>query len=508
MRSYSACLLGAAVHSLFPAVIPLKWHADDFSFTYDFAAPTFMGRELMQIIEEKMRVLKKMHFETKSMMRENAVAFFKHKMRPLQARIIEELPQNVLDIVISDELVDIAFLPVDPHEVMHRALVSSSCEQRDYPIIGDIMLWRLTGVAFSDKKELRQYCKDYAVADKVDTLELASKQKLITVFHERPIWLARGLVVYEKLQELWKASCKELNLQLIKSAGMPRERKTDDPFDELIYYPSIISNEPSHLHLLPRIMRLADLHERIIDLPPCEYEGLFRLPHFFSDTLHMMVQEDALEQEIACFLKIASAFMERIGIPVEVELKLCKQTQYHEPFQKACKLDGLIRDDKRQGPRIEIYAKDNKRRKWLLSFIELDMVLTQMLKRPVFAASLLYSIERVLALLLEKNGGFLPCMLSPIQARLTPIVPSCINYCHMLKERMEGQGIRIDIDERFMPIGEKSFRAFEERIPFLVSIGEKEVNEQVVSVKRLEMSEQPITMSPEEFIKHVLDLSR
>jgi len=411
VRSYSACLLGAAVQELFPAVIPISWRANSFLFSYDFAAPHVMGPELLQLIEEKMHRLKNLRFETKTMMRENAISFLEHKNRSLQATILREYPQNMIDIVSADTLFDVAFEPVVEHETVYVSLLSGVCQRCEYSSIGNIILWRISGVAFTDKKELKNYCKDVAKAKKSDPVTLAEEQKLVSFFEHKPLWLTSGIIVHDALQTLWRAACHDLDIHVVKSPRLERIRKTQDPFEESIQHPVLESVEESHGHLLSKLARVGELVDRSIALPEWEQEGLFLTSGFVSDSIHILSDTHLLEQEIVRCIKRMHLLMKEVGVDVEVDLYLPKQKMYHEAFRQAAGVEATSIRLRQGGPRIEFIAKDLRRRRWQLGFVELDMLLTQAMKRPVLAVSLFYSFERIVALLLEKNKGLLPPIL-------------------------------------------------------------------------------------------------
>ncbi len=407
VRSYSACLLAAAMLEVFPDVKPIQWRADSFSFSYDFAVPHVFGSDVLFLLEEKMRQIKKMHFETKSMMRENAVSFLQSKRRDLQASIVNALDQNIVDVVISESALDVAFMPVAEHEDVSFSLLESQSRLVAYTDLGDLILWRISGVAFREKKELKEYIKDYKEAKKHDPVALAEKQRLITFVDESHVWLSAGLGVLASLKTLWRKGIEYLRLEEVKSYPSDNLRKSLEPFEESAAYPCLTSVQPIHQALLLKKSRIAQIQERVIALPEYNQDGLFSTSTFVSDTIHIEVHEGLVEDEVRTFACLSQALYRHLGFESIAILKCPKQSHYTKAFENAVP-DAVKIASRRLGPRLEMWIKDQKHRPWLVSFIELDIEMMRPRKRPIFGASFFYSCERILALMLEKNRGRLP----------------------------------------------------------------------------------------------------
>lgn len=242
-----------------------------------------------------------------------------------------------------------------------------------------------------------------------------------------------------------------------------------------------------------------------------EVNGLLRLRNFTQDDAHIYCEDDQIEKEIAKLIDFVFDTYHRYGfseIRVELSTKPEKSIGSDEVWAKAENgLEKALKSKKVEfkinkgdgafyGPKIDFHVKDSLGRSWQLGTIQLDFAMAERLdanyidkdgekKHPVMIhRAILGSVERFIAILLEQTNGALPAWLSPVQAIVLPIADRHNEYAERIRKELENQDVRVQLDIRTESVGKKIRDAEMQKIPYMIVIGDKEIEADKVAVRK------------------------
>lgn len=238
--------------------------------------------------------------------------------------------------------------------------------------------------------------------------------------------------------------------------------------------------------------------------------GLFRVVQFTQDDAHIFCTEEQLEQEIVNIIELTQRFYKLFGFEYHIELSTRpeKRIGSEKLWNRAEKTLEAVLEKKKikfklnkgegafYGPKIDFHIKDSLGRTWQLATIQLDFAMTERFElsytgkdnkehKPIMLHRVIYgSLERFIGILLEHTSGDLPLWISPIQCRVLPLSEKYNSEAELLAHNLnERQKIRTDVDDRSLPLSKKVSDAEKERVPYVVTIGEKEMKNQIFSVR-------------------------
>lgn len=403
------------------------------------------------------------------------------------------------------------------------------------------MLTRIYGIAFNSKEELENYLKIKEEIEKRDHRKLGEDLRLFTtdetVGAGLILWLPKGGIIRQIIQDFIIETYKKNGYQLVFTPHIAKKTLFETSghlsfYKENMYSPILIENEeyyikpmncPFHLSIYkawPKSYK--DLPIRYAELGTVyRYErsgtlsGLTRVRGFTQDDGHILCTEYQLEEEISNCVNLVKYVLEKFGFKeFFVELSIWDPTRKKDylgsekdwkfaisALKKAVEKTGwdykIIKGEAAfYGPKIDIKVKDVLGRLWQISTIQLDFNLPKRFnitfvdkdgkeKTPfMIHRALLGSIERFFGLLIENYGGDFPLWLSPIQIVILPINEDHLNYSKNILEILKNKNFRVEIWQPEESLSKRILKAEKEKIPYMIIIGEKEIKENKISLRK------------------------
>ena len=396
------------------------------------------------------------------------------------------------------------------------------------------MLQRIYGTAFDSKETLEKYLYNLEEARKRDHKKLGAALELF-MFHETApglaYWLPKGVALYNELVEFWRQEHKERGYQEIFSPLINKkelyeisghwEHYRDDMFiadmGENEVYGLKPMNCPNAMIVFGSKTRsYKELPLRLGDADCLHrYElsgvlnGLLRIREFRQDDAHIFVSEDQVKSEFENLFDITEKFYSIFGLVYRYRLGTRPEKFMGEPkvWDKAEKelreileksgkdyfvLDG---DGAFYGPKIDILMKDALGRDWQMGTLQLDFQIPQRfglqysdkdgsLKMPVVLHRVIYgSLERFIGLIIEHFAGAFPVWLSPIQIEIIPISEKHVDYAKKVAQTLKEKGLRVEINDKDSTMGAKIREAQNQKVPYMLIVGDKEIEANKVSVR-------------------------
>jgi threonyl-tRNA synthetase len=514
-------------------------------------------------IEEKMKeIIKKGYkIERQELPREEAVRFFGEKKEIYKIDIIKHnIPEGEpISVYKQGEFVDLCkgpHLPSTDKAGSFKLVSVSGAYWRGKET--NPMLQRVYGVAFWTEKELKEYLNMLEEAKKRDHRKIGKELELFMINEEvgggLAIWLPKGAVIRKEIEDAWKEEHLKRGYQLVYTPHVGKEHLWQTSghlsfYQENMYPRMQIEEEgyyvkpmncPFHVEIYKSKQRsYKELPIRLAELGTVyRYErsgalhGLMRVRGFTQDDAHIICTEDQVEEEIKKVLNLALDTLKSYGFD-EFEIYLSTRPEKSvgddrmwevatESLKKAIESAGLkYKIDEGggafYGPKIDVKIKDAIGRLWQCSTIQFDFNLPErfdmyyigednqkhrpyMVHRAIFG-----SIERFIGVLLEHYAGFLPVWLSPVQVKIIPIADKHLEFSNKVKEILAENKVRVEIDDRSERMNKKIRDAELQKIPYMLVIGDKEVESNSVSVRKKGSTGTQV-MKVEEFVDKIKTL--
>jgi threonyl-tRNA synthetase len=543
MRHSAAHVLAEAVLSMFPDAKFGIGPATQDGFYYDFELPRPLTPEDLPVIEAKMKELVKadLPFKREELSKKDARSLF--AKQPYKLELIEEIEDEKVGVYRQGSFVDLCR---GPH-------VNSTGEIKAFKLVsiagaywrGDEhnpMLQRVYGVAFETKDALDEYLKKLEEAARRDHRRLGKELDLFSIHEEAGPglvhWHPKGATIRRVIEDFWKEEHIKRGYELLYT---PHIGKLDlwktsghwDFYRENMYDPIDVEGQEYVIkpmncigHIL--IYKTSQRSYRELPLRYAElgtvyrYErsgvlhGLSRVRGFTQDDAHIFCRFDQLEDEVAEVLDLALFMVDTFGFKNYSVFLSTRPEKYAgdlEVWEQAT--DTLAKALARQklayeidpgegvfyGPKIDIKFEDAVGRGWQGPTIQVDFNLParfdvnyvgedgQEHMVAMVHRTVLGSMERFLASLIEHYGGAFPVWLAPVQAAVIPIADRHLEYARKLEAELKKEGIRGVVDARSETVNMKIRQAQLEKVPYMLVVGDREVAESTVSV-RLRSGEQ------------------
>jgi len=497
--------------------------------------------EDLPVIEEEMKKIIKenLQVEREEIEREEAIKLFEKMREIYKIEIIKhDIPENEpISIYKQGEFIDLCRGPHIPSTGLAGAFKLISVAGAYWKgKETNPMLQRIYGVAFWEEKELKQYLNMLEEAKKRDHRKIGKELELFMIDEEvgggLAIWLPKGAIIRKEIEDDWKKEHIKRGYQLVYTphvgketlwqtsghVNFYRENMFPEMFIEEEGYFVKPMNCPFHVEIYKSKQRsYKELPIKLAELGTVyRYErsgvlhGLMRVRGFTQDDAHIICREDQVEQQIKEVLEFAIDTLKSYGFE-EFEVYLSTRPEKSvgddkmweiatNSLKKAIESVGLdYKIDEGggafYGPKIDVKIKDSIGRMWQCSTIQFDFNLPErfdmyyigednqkhrpyMVHRAIFG-----SIERFIGVLLEHYAGLLPLWLAPVQVALIPISDAHLDYAKMVKDKLEEEGIRVYLDERNERMNKKIRDAEIQKIPYMAVIGDKELQENAVSLR-------------------------
>jgi len=534
LRHTAAHILAQAVKRLFPLVKLAIGPSIENGFYYDFETDTPFTNQDIDTIEKEMKKIIKANIplEHFTLTQEEALAFVDEQSEPYKRELLEGL-DDVPSFYKQAEFVDLCAGP-------HMAKTGQVKAFKLLSVAGaywrgdekNKMLSRIYGTAFFSKEELALHLERIEEAKKRDHRKLGKEMKLFAFMEEGPglpFYLPKGLILKNRLIDYWRKVHKKYGYQEISTPIMlqgelwQRSGHTDNYemyntiIDDVEYFikpmncPGGMLVYGQELHSYKEFpLRVAELgHVHRIELSGTLH-GMARVRGFTQDDAHIYMTPEQMKDEIINVIKLYEDVYDAFGLnefTFELSTRPEKSIGTEEAWENATNslreaLDELGRvyevnegDGAFYGPKIDFHIKDSMGRSFQCGTIQCDMNLPERFDlnyvgpdgakhRPVMIHRTCFgSIERFIGILTEHCAGWFPFWLTPVQIVIIPISERHHEAAQNVYKQIDEAGLRVEIDERGEKMGYKIREAQLSKIPVMLIIGDKEVDENKVSVR-------------------------
>jgi threonyl-tRNA synthetase len=536
-RHSSSHVMAQAVKRLWPDTKLAIGPAIDRGFYYDFDSEHTFTPDDFALIEKEMNAIIEADypFVRKELSREEAIDFFRERDEKYKVELIQDLPEDAtISIYEQGDFVDLCAGPHVPSTGKLKAVKLMSLAGAYWRgNEKNPMLQRIYATSFPKKSMLDDYLFKLEEAKKRDHRRLGKELGLFTLVDEGPgfpIFMPKGMVLRNELENFWreehrKAGYQEIKTPIILSRQLWENSGHWDHYKENMYFTTIDEadyaikpmncpggmlvykqNLHSYKELPIRMGELGLVHRHEMS---GVLHGLMRVRAFTQDDAHIFMLPEQIIDEIKGVINLVDRFYSLFGFPYHVEVstrpensmgsdedwELATNTLIQALNEKG--IDYVINegDGAFYGPKIDFHLRDSLDRTWQCGTIQLDFQMPEKFDlsyigedgekhRPVMIHRVIYgSIERFIGILTEHFSGAFPTWLAPVQVRILPITERQHDYTRQVQAELEQQNIRIEIDLRSEKIGYKIREGQLQKIPYLLILGDKEMEAQTVAVR-------------------------
>jgi threonyl-tRNA synthetase len=538
IRHSTAHLLAQAVKALFPnAQVTIGPVIED-GFYYDFSFERPFTPEDLSAIEKKMEELAAQALEVKRSVlpRDEAVAYFRGLGEAYKAEIIESIPQGEqLSLYTQGDFTDLCRGPHVPDTGKLKAFklmkVAGAYWRGDSR---NEMLQRIYGTAWTDKKDLKEYLHRLEEAERRDHRKIGKTLDLFHVQEEAPgmvFWHPAGWALWQTVEQYMRQVFRNNGYQEIRTptiVGRALWEKSGhwDKFQDEMFttqaeerdYAIKPMNCPCHIQVYNQGLKsYRDLPLRLAEFGSCHrnelsgvLHGIMRVRGFTQDDAHIFCTEDQIQSEVSTFIDLLQKVYADFGFN-EILLKLStrpeKRVGSDEVWDKAEAALQQALDSKGlewqlqpgegafYGPKIEFSLKDCLGRVWQCGTVQVDFSMPERLGAVYVAESgakqapvmlhraILGSMERFIGILVEHYAGYFPLWLAPTQVVVLNITDRQAEYAESVAKELNARGLRAKCDLRNEKIGFKIREHSMKRVPYLLIVGDKEVEASSVTVR-------------------------
>ena len=538
LRHTASHILAQAVKRLWTEAKLAIGPAIDKGFYYDIDMEhTLTPEDLGKIEKEMSRIVKENLPITKSVMpRQEAIEFFKAKNEDYKVELIQDLPEDaVISCYSQGDFIDLCAGPHVASTGKVKAFKLQSIAGAYWR--GDEknkMLQRIYGTAFEKKEELDAYLHMLEEAAKRDHRKLGKELGLFVIKEEGPgfpFFLPKGMALRNELENFWREVHHEfeyeeirtpiiLNKQLWETSGHwfhYRENMYTTIIDEEEYAIKpmncpggilVYQNEMHSYRDFPlRYAELGLVHRHELS---GALHGLFRVRAFTQDDAHVFMLPSQMQSELMKVIELFDRIYSQFGLKYHVELSTKPDNAMGddaiweaatEALRNAIEAKGIPYvinpgDGAFYGPKLDYHIEDSLGRTWQCGTIQLDMNLPERFQieyvgedgqkhRPIMIHRACFgSMERFIGILTEHYAGAFPTWMAPVQVKILPISEKHVEYAKDLAKQMHRDYVRVEVDDRSEKIGYKIRQAQMAKVPYMLVVGDKEVEEGTVNVRK------------------------
>ncbi len=530
-------IMAQAIKRLYPEIKLAIGPSIDNGFYYDFdTEKPFSEEDLIKIEDEMKKIIKEdLPLERFELPRKEAIKFMEEKGEPYKVELINDLPEDaIISFYKQGEFTDLC---AGPHVAKTgnikavKLLTSSGAYWRGNE--KNKMLQRIYGISYPKASQLEEYLNMLEEAKKRDHKKLGKELELFMITGEGPgfpFFLPKGMVLRNVLEDYWRKIHTLNGYQEVKTPVMLNEELWHrsghwDHYKDNMYTTKIDEQDfalkpmncpggmlvyKSKMHSYKDLpIRMGELglvhrHEKSGQL-----NGLFRVRCFTQDDAHIFCLPEQIESEIIDLMHLINQVYSLFGFTYTVELSTRPEdsmgsdedwTTAENALRKALEHENMEYvvnegDGAFYGPKIDFHIKDSLGRDWQCGTIQLDFQMPERFDlnyigqdgekhRPVMLHRVVFgSIERFIGVLIEHYAGAFPTWLAPVQVKILTISDRQKEYADELVKQFMKEGIRAELDDREEKIGYKIREAQLQKIPYMLIIGEKEVEANAVGVR-------------------------
>ncbi len=538
IRHTCAHVMAQAIQHLFPDVKFAIGPAIANGFYYDLDSEHTFTPEDLQAIEKEMAKIVKQNIplQRTEIPRSEALAMFAAKDEKYKVELINDLPEDaIISTYTQGDFTDLCAGPHCPSTGRVKAFKLQS-------IAGaywrgnekNKMLQRIYGTAFPSKEELDAYLHMLEEAAKRDHRKLGKELDIFAIMDEGPgfpFFLPNGMTIRNELINYWRQVHRRYGYEEIKTPMILSRKLWEtsghwDHYKENMYFTQIDEQDYAIKPMnCPGGMLVYKLHPHSYKELPIRagelglvhrhelsgaLHGLFRVRCFTQDDAHIFMMPSQIRSEIKNVITLFDEVYATFGLKYHAELSTRPENSMGDDATwelatnglrealEDCGLDYVVNegDGAFYGPKIDFHLTDSIGRTWQCGTIQLDMQLPERFEltytgedglkhRPVMIHRVVYgSIERFIGILIEHYAGAFPAWLAPCQVRILPITDKHVAYAKALADKMFDLGLRVHLDDRNEKLGYKIREAQVQKVPYTLVVGDKEVEEGTVNVRR------------------------
>ena len=536
-RHTASHILAQAVKRLYPEAKIAIGPAIADGFYYDFDREKAFTQEELEALEVEMKKIAKedIPIERFELPRAEAIKYMEEREEPNKVELIQDLPE---DAVISFyKQGDFTDLCAGPHLMSTKTVKAIKLTS----VAGaywrgsekNKMLSRIYGTAYPKASELDAYLTMMEEAKKRDHRKLGKELKLFALLDEGPgfpFFLPKGMVLKNTLLDYWreihkKAGYVEISTPIILNRELWYRSGHWEHYKDNMYT-TVIDGEdyavkpmncPGGMLVYKQDMHsYRDLPMRVAEIGLVHrheksgaLHGLMRVRCFNQDDAHIFMTEEQIKDEISGVISLIDGVYKLFGFKYHIELSTRPEDSMGSDeaweiatagLQNALDENGIEYtinegDGAFYGPKIDFHLEDSIGRTWQCGTIQLDMQMPERFeleytaadgtkKRPVMIHRVCFgSIERFIGILIEHFAGQFPVWLSPVQVKVLPISEKFADYAKSVEDALDAAGIRVETDNRAEKIGYKIREARNERVPYIIVVGEKDQEANMVSLR-------------------------
>lgn len=537
LRHSTAHLMAHAVQRLYPSAKSGIGPSIKDGFYYDIRFPKSISEDALPAIETEMRRIsqEKIPLEREEMKKADAVKFFADRGENLKVELIEAINAETVSIYKEGDFADLCRGPHVPHtgccKFFKLLSVAGAYWHGDEK---NEMLTRIYGTAYGSEDELKASLRRLEEAKARDHRKLGRELDLFSIHQEGPgfpFFHPKGAVILNKLVEFWRREhfmhgYSEIKTPIMLDSSLWSRSGHMDHYKENMYFTEIDETEfavkpmncpggiivyndaiRSYRELPLRMAELGTVHrhERSGAL-----HGLMRVRCFTQDDAHLYCAPDQVKDEIKGIMGLANhIYHDVFGFKFFVELStrpenamgdverwdLAEKWLSEALKETATEFKLNPGDGAFYGPKIDFHLEDSIGRTWQCGTIQLDFQLPERFDmtyigndgaehRPVMLhRTVLGSLERFIGILIEHFGGAFPYWIAPVQVKILQVSPDFAAYVGTVEQKLREMEIRVEVDRRDEKLGKKIRDAQMQKIPYMLVIGAREVEEESVAVR-------------------------
>lgn len=536
-RHTASHILAQAVKHLYPEVKLAIGPAIADGFYYDFDREKAFTQEELEALEEEMKKIAKedLAIERFELPRAEAIKYMEERQEPYKVELIRDLPEDaVISLYKQGDFTDLCAGPhlmsTKPVKAIKLTSVAGAYWRGNEK---NKMLSRIYGTAYPKASDLEAYLTMMEEAKKRDHRKLGKELKLFTLLDEGPgfpFFLPKGMVLKNTLLDYWRqihkeAGYVEVSTPIILNRDLWYRSGHWDHYKDNMYT-TVIDEEDYAVKPMNcpggMLIYKQDMHS-YRDLPIRMGEiglvhrheksgalhGLMRVRCFNQDDAHIFMTEEQIKDEISGVIRLIDGVYKQFGFKYHIELSTRPENSMGSDEAWEIATNGLrdaLEENKIQytvnegdgafyGPKIDFHLEDSIGRTWQCGTIQLDMQMPERFeleytaadgskKRPVMIHRVCFgSIERFIGILIEHFAGQFPTWLAPVQVKVLPISEKFVDYAKSVETALDQAGIRVETDNRAEKIGYKIREARNERVPYIIVVGEKDQEANKVSLR-------------------------
>lgn len=539
LRHTASHVLAQAVKELFPTAKLGIGPATEEGFYYDIYYERPFNEEDLEKIEQKVREIieKNLSLERKELSKEEALRLFKELKEDFKLELIEEISDGEISIYSQGNFIDLCKGPhlLSTGEIKAVKLLSVAGAYWR----GDErkpMLWRIYGTAFFEKEALKEYLEKLEEIKKRDHRKLGKELELFSIEEDigpgLVIWLPKGSIIRNIIENFWKEVHLKRGYQLVYTPHIALRElwKVSGHLDfylENMFPPMELENRayqlkpmncPFHIYIYNQKRR----SYREFPIRYCELgtvyrfersgvlHGLLRVRGFTQDDAHIFCREDQLKEELIQVLDLVIYFLQVFGFSEYKVFLSTRPEKFVGSPEIWDKAENALKEALKHkeleyeidpgegvfyGPKIDLKIKDVLGRFWQCSTIQVDFNIPERFNivyigednkfyRPIMIhRALLGSLERFLGILIENYAGAFPFWIAPVQIKVLTLTDRNIPYAEKIAQILKKEGFRLETDFRNEKLNYKIRVAQQEKVPYMIILGDKEEKENVISIR-------------------------